>query len=69
MNDSNNEPSLEKIDDYNGNESNEKKNTIIKVIIFCLVVGAIFTYFRITSTQDEYVGTSEKPGINTTKLK
>ncbi len=69
MSDMNNEPSLEKIDDYNGNESKEKKNTVIKVIIFCLAVGALFTYLRTTSVPDDYVGTEDKPGISTTKLK
>jgi hypothetical protein len=38
------EPSLEKIDDYNGNESKQKRNTVRLVVIFCLVVGGIFAY-------------------------
>lgn len=64
-----NEPSLEKIDDYNGKESKEKKNTITKVVIILLIIGAVFAYFKSTSVNDDYVGTPENPGINTTKLK
>ena len=60
-----NEPSLEKIDDYNGKESKQKKNTVRVVIIFCLVVGAFFAYLK--STSNDYVGTPEKSGINTSK--
>lgn len=41
-----NEPSLEKIDDYNGKESKSKRNTVRFVIIFCLIIGAILTYLR-----------------------
>lgn len=64
----NNEPSLEKIEDYNNNESKEKRRTVIAVVIFCLLVGAVFTYFKTSHSEvEEYVGTPEKPGINTTK--
>lgn len=62
-----NEPSLEKIDDYNGKESKQKKNTVRVVIIFCLVVGAFFAYLKSTSTPNDYVGTPEKSDINTSK--
>lgn len=62
-----NEPSLEKIDDYDGEESNQKRNTVKLVIILCLVVGAFFAYLKSTSTPDDYVGTPEKPAINTSK--
>ncbi len=40
------EPSLNKIDDYNGNESRQKRVIVILVVIFCLVVGGILTYFK-----------------------
>ena len=65
----NDEPSLEKIDDYNGKESKEKRNTVKLVIVFCLVVGALFSYLKYTSLPSDYVGTSENPGINTNKIK
>lgn len=61
------EPSLEKIDDYNGNESKQKRNTVRLVIIFCLIVGGIFAYLKSSSTTTDYVGTQEQPGISTAK--
>lgn len=67
MSDINNEPSLEKIDDYKGTESKQKRNIVRLVVVFCLVVGAIFAYLKNTSTPNDYVGTQEKPGIDTTK--
>ncbi len=66
MENENNEPSLEKIDDYNGSESEEKRNTVRLVVIFCLLVGAVFAYFKYTSV-DDYIGTKENPGINVNK--
>jgi len=40
------EPSLNKIDDYNGNESKQKRVIVRLVVIFCLIVGGIFAYFK-----------------------
>ncbi len=57
------EPSLEKIDDYNGNESKQKRNTVRLVIIFCLIVGGIFAYLKTTSVPTDYVGTQEQSDI------
>lgn len=57
------EPSLEKIDDYNGNESKQKRNTVRLVIIFCLIVGGIFAYLKTTSVPSDYVGTQEQTDI------
>lgn len=64
---SNNEPSNEKIDDYHGNESKRKRNIVRLVIIFCLIVGAFFTYLTTTAGPTDYVGTQEHPGINPVK--
>ena len=62
------EPSMNKIDDYNGNESEEKKSIINNVILGLLIVGAIYAGIRYAnSTVSDYNGTPDKPGINTTK--
>lgn len=63
-----NEPSLDQIEDYNDNESPEKRKTVIKVVVFLLVVGVIFATLRVTSTSDDpYVGTEQNPGISAIK--
>lgn len=54
------EPSLEKIDDYNGNESKQKRNTVRLVVIFCLVVGGIFAYLKSTSVAPEPIINQEQ---------
>lgn len=63
-----NEPSLDKIDDYNNKESKEKNKTIKIVILGILVVGAIYAgakyYF---SDVSDYIGTEQNPGIDTSK--
>lgn len=61
------ELSMDKIEDYDGKESPEKKRIIRNVIIIGLIIGAIFAYFKATSVPDDYVGTEEKPGITATK--
>jgi hypothetical protein len=61
------ELSMDKIEDYNGNESNEKKRIVRNVIIIGLLVGAIVTYYKLTSVPDDYIGTAEKPGIDVSK--
>ena len=54
------EPSLEKIDDYNGNESKQKRNTVRFVVIFCLLVGGLFAYLKSTSVTSEPVINQEQ---------
>ena len=61
--------SLHKIDDYNGTESKQKRNIVRLVVLFCLLVGGLLTYLKTSSTSNDYVGTTEQPGINTTKNK
>lgn len=62
------EPSLNKIDDYNGKESKEKSRTIKLVIIGLLVVGGIYAGAKYAfSDVNDYVGTTEQPGINPVK--
>ena len=60
-----NEPTLEKIEDYNSNESDEKRKTVRLIIggllLFAIVLGAIkFS----NDTVSDYIGTSENPGIS-----
>ena len=63
-----NEPSMNKIDDYNGKESPAKKkmiNTIITVLLLLGVVYGSFKYFN--NSVSDYIGTPDKPGINTAR--
>ncbi len=57
------ELSLDKIDDYNGTESKEKKLIVTLVVVFCLAIGAVFAYIKSNSQVDDYVGTQKEPGI------
>ena len=61
------ELSLDKIEDYNGNESKEKRNTVRLVVIGILLVGAVFACLKYNSSFDDYVGTAEAPGITANK--
>ena len=62
------EPTLNDMDDYNGNESPEKRSTINKIVIGLLILGAIYSVMKYNySNVDDYVGTPEKPGLNTAK--
>lgn len=65
--DFNDELTMDKIEDYNGKESNEKRKIVRNVIILGLIIGAILVYFKTTSFPDDYIGTPEKPGISTSK--
>lgn len=67
MSNINNEPSNDKIEDYNGKESKEKRNIVRLVIIICLAVGGVIAYLKMTSLPSDYIGTQENPGINTSK--
>lgn len=64
------EPNLEDIDDFNDNETPEKRNTVKLIVVGILIVGAIYSYFKANNNQlDEYVGTPEKPGVDVSKGK
>ena len=43
----NDEPSLEKIEDFNGRGSEEKRRTVNFVIMACLFVGAIYAVVKV----------------------
>ncbi len=60
-----NEPTLEAMDDYNNQESPQKRNTIRLIVIGLLAVSAL-SYALLNSYDtmpDDYVGTPENPGI------
>lgn len=62
------EPTLGQIDDYNGTETPEKKKLVRNIIIGLLVVGAMYGVVKYNfSTPSDYVGTTEHPGIDTSK--
>ncbi|MEA3354542.1 MAG: hypothetical protein U9Q33_12080 [Campylobacterota bacterium] len=64
----NNEPSLEKIDDYNNNESSEKRKTVKLVVLFLVLIGFVYGVIKLNMNDvKDYVGTPEKPGINTAR--
>lgn len=50
-----NEPSLEKLDDYNGNESPQKRKMIWIVVLIALAVGAIFASFEMSSPKKDLI--------------
>jgi len=62
------EPTLGQIDDYDGNETPEKRRLVRNIIIGLLVISAIYGVVKFSfSTPNDYVGTPENPGINTAK--
>ena len=48
------EPSLEKIDDYNGNESKQKRNSVRLIVILLLALGAFFCIYETTFKSNSY---------------
>jgi len=62
------EPSLNQIDDYNDNESPEKRKLIKLIVIGMVVAGVIFATIKYNfNTVSDYVGTPQNPGINTAR--
>jgi len=60
-----NEPTLGKIDDYNNNESPEKRKTVRLVVLFCIIVGIVYSIAKYSNnSENDYIGTAEQPGIN-----
>lgn len=62
----NNEPTLDQIDDYNGNESPKKRNTIRLVVLLLIILGVFYSISnsnRSDVVKSEYIGTTENPGI------
>jgi hypothetical protein len=64
-----NEPSLHEIDDYDNNETPEKRKHIYLIIGLLIGVG-VASYFYLSTNAtlgDDYVATKDKPGIISTK--
>lgn len=57
------ELSMHKIEDYDGKESKQKRNTIKLVIIAGLIIGSVIVYFKSGENYNDYVGTKDNPGI------
>ncbi|CAA6815002.1 MAG: Unknown protein [uncultured Sulfurovum sp.] len=64
------EPTMDQIDDYDNKETPEKRKTIRIIIIALLIIGAIsYALIKYNSTMpDDYIGTTEEPGIVSTKV-
>lgn len=61
----NNEPTLDQIDDYNGNESPKKRKTVRLIVLFLIVIGITYSVSKYNNLQEsDYIGTKENPGIN-----
>ena len=62
------EPTLSHMDDYNGNESPEKRQLVRNIILGLLVISAVYGFVKFSfSTPSDYIGTPEHPGINTAR--
>jgi len=60
-----NEPTLDTIDDYNNQETPEKRKSIRLIIGGLVVFAALLSYIKISNdTVSDYIGTAENPGID-----
>lgn len=57
------EPTLEKIEDYSGKESTEKRMTIWVVILSGLLVGALYGIINANSSLSDDLGIAHTTGI------
>ena len=57
------EPTLEKIEDYNGKESEQKRLTVWIVVLSGLLVGALFAIIAANSQVTDVVVDKETTGI------
>jgi len=63
-----NEPTLNKIEDYNNNESDEKRTIVKLVVLGLILVSIIYGIIKFSFNDvEEYVGTPANPGINTSR--
>ncbi|WP_415406755.1 hypothetical protein ACLHDG_13420 [Sulfurovum sp. CS9] len=57
------EPTLEKIEDYSGKESKEKRMTIWIVILSGLLLGAVYGIINANSSVSDDLGVSHTTGM------
>jgi len=63
-----NEPTLDTIDDYNNQETPEKRKSIRLIIGGLFIFAIILSYIKISNdTVSDYIGTPENPGIDVTR--
>jgi len=62
-----NEPTMENIDDYNNQESAQKRKSIRLIIVGLVLLAGLLSYVKMThNTVSDYIGTPDNPGINVT---
>jgi len=57
------EPSLETIEDYNGQESNEKRLTVWIVVLSGLLIGAIYGIIASNTNVSDVIVKNDQTGI------
>ena len=57
------EPTLDTIEDYNGQESKEKRMTVWIVILSGLLIGAVYTIISANSSVSDDLGVSHATGM------
>jgi len=62
-----NEPTMDYIDDYNNQESAQKRKSIRLIIVGLVLLAGLLSYVKMTNdTVSDYIGTPDNPGINVT---
>jgi len=59
-----NEPAMQYIDDYNNQESPQKRKTVRLIILGLVLFSGLMTYIKLTNdTVSDYIGTAQNPGL------
>ena len=63
------EPTLGQIDDYNGNESPQKRKLIWGIVAGLIAVSIAYAYVQANSSlPKDYIGTAQHPGLLNSKV-
>jgi len=58
------EPVIQDIEDYNNQESPQKRRNIRLIVLGLVLFSGLMTYIKLTNdTVSDYIGTIENPGI------